>query len=328
MDILAKNKLSTVGWIIFVCTIFAICIVILWQIGLIPVKDTDKEAKVVAAALGLVGAFITAMVTLVGILLKRSFDLRSLQLKAEAEDRLKMETAIRAVRLLSTETGVEAPKNQQAGALFALASLGQIDFALALLEQIWPTEKINRASAVWLINKAFLSKSKDNHNQAADIICENAEKLVCTDGSNFILPKSFDLVWNMNVTVYARQEMLEVLLKCMLKLPVKKWDPPVINGFACMFYLIMKNEDQKFLRAEAVAILEKLLPIISKAYRGFYLPDFIPINQIKKEVVSLKKELAPGKGGEGDIRLIISKLIQNLDQWANEDNTADGLTSR
>ena len=138
-----------------------------------------------AGVLGFLGVLFTGAVTLVGFLMKWSFDSHSLRLQKDAEDRLRMETAIRAVALMSTPSGADSPPNQQAGALFALGSLGQLEFALGLLRQMWPSARVDSASAVWLINQAFMSKSENSQEEAADILLQNAS-LLSTSGKAMV----------------------------------------------------------------------------------------------------------------------------------------------
>ena len=149
----------TVAWVSAVVGVFVSTLIILWKIGLFDLAATDSGAKVVAAVLALIGVLGTAVITFIGLLFKRSFDVRNSRLQEEIEnrlgmeakhnqamqkeaaDRLRMETAIQAVGLMSTSTGVEAAKSQQIGALFALASLDQLELALALLELLLKRRK-------------------------------------------------------------------------------------------------------------------------------------------------------------------------------------------
>ncbi len=112
------------GTIAALALTFAAFTLLLWRVGLLDFTGTEARAKVIASALALLGALVASMVTFVGLLLKRSLDERNLALKQQAEERLRLDTAIHAVGLLSTNSGVEAPKSQRAGALFALATLG------------------------------------------------------------------------------------------------------------------------------------------------------------------------------------------------------------
>lgn len=113
----------------------------LWATGFLKFSGNDAAAKVVVAVLALFGSLFATTVTLIGLMLKRSFDARTLILQTEAEERLKLDTAIKAVELFKSAAGAASP-SESAGALFALVRLGQFHFALALLEELWPKDLI------------------------------------------------------------------------------------------------------------------------------------------------------------------------------------------
>src|SRR4051812_31251475 len=88
----------------------------------------------IAALIGLFGVVITSTVALVGVSLKNALDRRTeartqaenernALMSQDAERRLRLDTAVRAVQLLSTGSGGLAPPIQRAGALFTLCSL-------------------------------------------------------------------------------------------------------------------------------------------------------------------------------------------------------------
>jgi len=185
----------------------------------------------VGAALGVTGALATAAVTLVSVLVKRSFD-------RAAENRFRMETAIRAVGLLSTADGKDAPRTQQAAALFALEELGQLEFALILLRQIWAANRITAASAVWLINRGLTSKgaeAEELQEMAAELLLANAEKLLDPKGG-FVLPNCLSLEWPLELNEYTRSRILEVLLEVVLRRPWAQWDEQYLDGVVYMLY--------------------------------------------------------------------------------------------
>ena len=105
----------------------------LWRWGLFDKSIVDSD-KLMPAVLGLLGVLVTAIATLIGVWIKRSIDQRTLQFKffseerrkaeaKEAEERLRIEAALRAVTLMSTPSGNDAPKSQKMAALVALLDL-------------------------------------------------------------------------------------------------------------------------------------------------------------------------------------------------------------
>src|SRR5205809_998795 len=90
---------------------------VVWRLDIFDANTRASNAQVIAAALAFSGVVLAATLGLVGALLKYSIDARTLQQTAETEGRLRLETSIRAVELL-TEDGKPATQTRQAGALF------------------------------------------------------------------------------------------------------------------------------------------------------------------------------------------------------------------
>lgn len=133
----------------------------LWRAGLLELDDSKSDARVVAAALTLVGALIAASLTLVGVLLKHSLDERNLQLADDTNARLRLEASIKAVELLTVADGQPASQTRQAGALFVLANLGQVELALTLLSEI--SRRQRKAATECGRRRIRVSRLRDRH---------------------------------------------------------------------------------------------------------------------------------------------------------------------
>ena len=136
-----------------------------------------------AAALSLLGVLLTASVTLVGLLFKRSVDGRTLVIAAQAEDsrkaeqrRLQLDAAARAVQMLSLADGSPAPVAQASSALLVLAELGESGLALSLVRELWPTGQISSSAAVRVIDDA-LSGTPELQRTAANALLANVTRL-------------------------------------------------------------------------------------------------------------------------------------------------------
>jgi hypothetical protein len=167
--------------------ILAIAVGLMAMLGLFRTPQDDTGTKSLAAALGLVGAVLSSVVALVGTIIKYSIDdrnARQAQIEAsrnfglaiQAEQRNRIEAAIRAVDLLS-ENNKDATKSQMGGALLALVSLSEIDLALSLLSELWPKGKTSAAVAEVVLKAAFNSKSAETNISAASILCQNATQI-------------------------------------------------------------------------------------------------------------------------------------------------------
>ena len=292
-----------------------------------------NDTTVVAAVLGLLGVLATAAVTFVGLLLKRSFDSHSLRLQKaaekrltiesvrnqalqkEAEDRLRMETAIRAVGLMSTSSGVESAQSQQAGALFALASLGQLEFALALLSQMWPAERIDSISAVWLINRAFMSKNTDVQETAAASLSSNATLIGV--GGGWVWPTCLDTDWRLELSVEARETVLDALLNLILSRPVGEWNQEYLNHIFLLLYLIMASEKEPRIRIGSALALDVLLPLFIEGPQvGIYTPSgVLNFIELEPEVSAVLQE-RDSEDFDVDASVQVYEAIELLKKWA------------
>ena len=72
---------------------------------------------------------------------------QAFDLKEQAENRLRLEAGIRALALLSTESGAQVPEIQRAGSLFSLVTLGFPPIALAILAQMLAVNQIDGKTA-------------------------------------------------------------------------------------------------------------------------------------------------------------------------------------
>lgn len=154
---------------------FIIWLLVQWD--LLQGTPTGDGTKLIAAVLALVGTVLAGALTFIGLLLRLAQQERNEDLRDEAEKRLKMEAAIRGVGLLSSPATRVAPKAQKAGALLALAKLGQIDFALSLLDELWRKDEVETSTAVWLINQSLKSDDLNTQNDGAEILDSYATRL-------------------------------------------------------------------------------------------------------------------------------------------------------
>ena len=170
--------------------ILAIPLGLMWSLGLFEIPKDDTGTKTLATALGLIGSVLSAVITLVGTVVKYSIDDRNAQLAAaekarthalavEAEKRNRIEAAIRAVDLLS-ENNKDTTENQIGGAVLALVSLGELDLAVALLAQLWPKGLTSALVAEVVLRQALKTVktgSADTQISAAAVLLQNANQI-------------------------------------------------------------------------------------------------------------------------------------------------------
>jgi hypothetical protein len=155
--------------------------------GLFEPETNAPGAQRIAAALALVGAVLSAAVTLVGTVVKFAIDDRTARQAAIESDRNyrlaieegrrnRIELVIRAVDLLS-ENNANATKTQIGGAVLALVNLGEHAMAVSLLGQLWPADLATRQLAEMVVDEVFRTGSEDAQKHAAAVLYENAAKL-------------------------------------------------------------------------------------------------------------------------------------------------------
>jgi len=184
------------------------------------------------------------------------------QLATQAEDRLRLETAIQAVGMLSTSGGAPAPHGQKAGALFALASLNQLEFALTLLETLWAKDEIDAVSAVWLVNRG-LKAGGDLERTAVNILRDNVRKLHLGRG-NFLWPETVSAPgWNPGLSLYSRELLLQMQYQIMLQLPYEEWDTGFLLSALIAFHTIATTEPNGGVRQGVVSGIDVLLEALA-----------------------------------------------------------------
>lgn len=288
----------------FLLVLYGGFVVLLWRLGVLDL-DGKTDTEVLAAVLGLLGGLFAASLTFVGALLKHSVDVRTLRLTWETEARLRLETSIRAVQLLATSDGRTAPPTQQAGALFTLVRLGQLDLALPLLREIWPRGEISSSAAVSVVDEALRSGDEALQRNGAWIVAANAPRLrderACWD-----FPESVSLRWTTDLHVYAREGLLEALIGALVSAAPTDWPRGCTNAFLVQFDAIRKVDDREHLRAGAVLAMHLILN--SHRYAGVEFELIVSEGSVNigplREAMSMLVPGARPQASEGNIERI------------------------
>ena len=169
-------------------------VAILWASDALVFTGTESSAKVVTAYLTLVGAFLAAIVSFVGLLLKHAIDDRTEArvaaenkrneiLERESEDRLKLEAAIRAIQLLSGQNGAPSLQIQRAGALTTLSNLGQHGLTLALVTELLQDDELNPTTASYILDRALRCDDRVVQRDAVVLFKNFARKFLTPHGA-------------------------------------------------------------------------------------------------------------------------------------------------
>lgn len=304
--------------------IFVLFIVALWGAGFFSFSGSDPSSKIVAAALALVGGLVAAVVSIIGILLKHSIDQRTESrlliesnrvaedrrtesdranaLQPQAEQRLNLEAAIRAIELLGAEGSGAAV--QQAGALYALSNLNQHDLTLDLTSYLLERGNLEPNVACTLINRALESEDEDVQSNAITVFCENAERMVTP--LNTHVPDSI-FNWDDRLCLYVREFAPEALSKILMQRPLSVWLSQFsgdLNGIIAILGLAWESEPDARLKADLAAILGCILA-------GF--PPFGILHHPKKpiDITQIVSEVAKSSA----ISIANEELIKQLEAW-------------
>jgi hypothetical protein len=314
--------MSNVRWAILTVGAFLGVTVImgglLWAMGLFNFSGTDSAAKVLVAVLALVGTLFGTMVTLIGLMLKRSMDARTLVLQTEAEARLNLDTAIKAVELFKSASG-SASSAESAGALFALTRLGQAHFALALLEELWPKSQIGSPSAVWVINSCLQSKDLDSGYRAAVALQGNVARLPDGAGGKS-WPADYELEWPNEISFLARYAVLQARIECMVSKPFDYWDANVINADVVALTNCFRTDASPILKQSAAAFLAVLLESYDPRHGGILL--YLPTGNLAVEEVRAEIEKSYGSSFLASSHRD-QTLTEELRQWVKRSSYYD-----
>jgi len=233
-------------------------------------SDTASAAKVIAALIALLGVVFTGILTVMTALINRSVQregqkLTELQQEANAaqasvaEQRLKIEAAVKAVELFGSATG-QGTAQQNTGALFALVNLGYEDFALHLLDQLWPAGKVTRHGAVWVIARALESKRPETQLGGAEILAEHAALLLNEGRTDLDWPGGI-AGWPHSIPLLGRHAVMTALLRAFVSLDPGKVDERVERGIVGLLVNARETDPSQQVRASADLALSSLLQL-------------------------------------------------------------------
>ena len=259
---------NRVNWyrVAVIGTAAIVALVALELIALIDYGNPESTAKTISAVIAVVGVVFTGTVSFIGMEVKRSLDERRLsldreaeerrsfeaernmQLKEQAEARLRLDSAINAVELFKNATG-EGSQAERAGALFALTRLGESDFALHLLDRLWQDGEVDRETALWVINECLEEDSERTQALAATILRSNATKLPSKDGG-LSVPSCLLNRWNAHQSEDTIFICVTTVCEALQARPIAEWNRGVLDSlFRSLWGLVedyVENATPKF----------------------------------------------------------------------------------
>lgn len=213
--------------VIFILLVFGVIIKLLFT------ADSSHEHT-----LKLIGIAMTALASVLGIALKVSFDEKTLKLNEQAENRLKIETEINAIKLLTTNSGYPAPAEQKSGALFALVNSDQVDFALHLLDVL--KDQLPMSTLIWVLDKGLMSENTNTQEMASYILSANPDKFITDDIIGFPeIIKQYPFNWSWKT----RQHICRLFINGIPK--AQKSPPAIITLYTYLAAFLLRESKYK-----------------------------------------------------------------------------------
>lgn len=303
---------SLVLTLVAVVVLFALFIGCLWNAGFFKFTGTDPSSKVVTASLTVVGAFVTALLALLGAILKVSADrqvemrlanesARNAALAAEAADRLQLEAAVKAVQLLATTSGQLTPSIQRAGALFALATLKQYDLTLALTSELLARNELEAGAVARLLNLAMLSESDSAQRQAADLLAARPAAFLVAD--DWELPQCLT-DWNHRLGSHAREWSAIGLARVVIGREINDWKISKLAPLIAALTLAYQTESDERLKNDIGAVVSAILD-------GF--PEIDSIMHPRRELVM--DEVRSSTQSLQPVSASVESLVHQIREW-------------
>jgi len=305
-----------------VLLLFGAFLAVAWHFNFfqrVPTKDGQPSA---AAAITLLGALMTAVASVLGILLKYSVDARAEDrlaaegehrkkleddaaertrletqrnavLQRDVEQRLKLEAATEALKLLVTGNNELAPHLQRAGVLFTLASLGAFDLNLALLSEMLAHSQIEAAAAARILNTMLSSGDETTKFEATWLLYEHAEKLVTPNGFEFPTALMDDLK---AFPTYVREWAPLALGKILLARPIEEWRDRnyMANSLLAALALAWTNETDERLREDLAVLLQPILAAFPSVALLYVPSGNVDIIKIRAETAAYAEAVSTG----------------------------------
>jgi|GEM_PF-7062037 len=256
----------------FVLTLIFIAVIALYS------RDAPaaNQTPVVVAIVALVGTLWTGSVTLAGIFLKDAVDRRNALFQAESERRLRMETALKAVEIMSKAEaeGVPVQESREA-AILVVASLNHLRLALTLGQQFWQRGKISSAAFVQLVDQCLDSGTPELQAEATYTLRMNATRLIASS-DHIDFPQMLD--WSGDLPRAAKENILLALLNAVASRDRSSWGTGLLNWVLYALYKVTLSEPESRFRAFAALVTVELCDVLEQQPGdGILPPDRAPL---------------------------------------------------
>ena len=216
--------------------------------------------------------------------------------------------------LLSSPDG-EASSLEQAGALFALAHLGEVHLAITLLCEMWPAGSISPRGAVGLIDQGLTSSEPTVQGDAASTLLVNAARLP-TPGGGLELPPCVYTNWPKDIPLYARQDIITAMLQALLSKPLDQWRQENLNGLLVILNGIRIQDGSPHVQSQAIWFMRLLFDIPGLDQGSLQIESGdLDLGVLSREIRNQANEVGT------DVRSDFADLVAAGGQWAKDQST-------
>lgn len=261
----------------------------------------------------LIGVLATAVVSLAGIWIGRATtrqaDRRLHQDHVEEVARLKLDAAMRAGELFSTNENSPADPAAVASGLLALTKLDNAELAVALLVNLWsdePEPRVAHETAVLVVDAALRSTG-NAQLVAAELLCRNAHRLNPCQSLHW--PSAIDGGWNPDFAPKTKLLLIDALIRLTLAHPGCE---DALRSVAVRLYGVWRGDETERVRG----CVGRLIGAVVPALRRLGYTDFM---QGSQTVHLSELEAAAASGTEnpdGYLDRLVDESCKKLHTWA------------
>jgi hypothetical protein len=276
-----------------------------------PWGSATGDTARLTSALTFIGVLVTAVVSLIGVMMKHQADRRLAQEQCEQGQRLKLDAAMRAGELLMPTDGVAPAPAAVASGLLALTKLDRADLAVALLVDLWVdgSNAVSDESAVLVIDAALRSDSSGAQLIAAELLCRRSSELDACQSLHW--PSAIDGNWVPGFRPRTKLLLVEALAQMTLAGPSNQSS---LRAVAVRLYGIWRDDTDQRVRG----CIGKLISALTGQLERVGYQDFMQGSQC----VTLEQLIiAAGSAAtnpDGYLDQLSTSLAIRLRAWADQ----------
>jgi hypothetical protein len=221
--------------------------------GMLDLTKKEISSAEYRAFWAFVASGLATAATLIGLLFTKTHNDRT-------SDQLALDTAVKGLDLLTTDSGAYAQRATIAGALASLVHLGHPTIAMRTLDAVWEERNVDSATACWLISEVILRGPEESKLEACNLLLKHADKLARETKAGrvtHVWPPALSQQWPTRIPRIARLRCLSAIAQVLLSRPIGEWKT---YGWALALLDEARRVDQDaVVRNGAALLLEPLL---------------------------------------------------------------------